>query len=96
MAKYEWHICPPPPEYRLKVGVATFVFEMHPYLGPAVLDRKGNPIKGTGLPPERSPFWGAFQRWMDGGQQADSQGNCILPTPDTPTPPDMPPEARGL
>ena len=70
------------PTYRLQVGRVVFNFEFHDYMGPGVLNSKGQPIGGHGLPPPHSPFWGAFQRWLDGGKHADAQGNCLFAAPE--------------
>lgn len=39
-----------------------WTFEMHPWCGPIVLRRDGNPKARQ--PGSRSPFWGAFNPWF--------------------------------
>lgn len=52
-----------------------WTFEMHPYCGPAVLNRKGDPANRQ--PGARSPFWEATTRWAQGGQRLNDKGECV-------------------
>lgn len=52
-----------------------WTFEMHPYCGPIVLDKHGNPMsRQLG---EKSPFWEATTRWCQGGQRLNEVGECV-------------------
>jgi len=44
-----------------------WLFEDHPYCGPVVLGKNGNPLENQ--PPESSSFWVAVQHWYDQGKR---------------------------
>lgn len=52
-----------------------WTFEMHPYCGPVVLNRHGDPALRQ--PGEKSPFWNAVTRWTQTGQKLNDAGECI-------------------
>ncbi len=54
-------------------------FEDHPYFGPFVLDRNGDPKNDQ--PHESSPFWEAVNCWYQQGKQIDKNGFCVWQKP---------------
>lgn len=57
-------------------------FEMHPYCGPMVTNKRGDPLKIQ--PPEKSPFWRAVSWWAQQGQKIDAEGMCVWTKPPEP------------
>ena len=58
-------------------------FEMHPRFGPAVLDRRGEPVDDQ--PGPLSPFWAAVTLWAQQGGVIGADGFCAWqpePEPD--------------
>jgi hypothetical protein len=51
-----------------------WMFEMHPFCGPAALDARGE--IASKQPGPRSPFWHAVTRWAQGGHRLNSN-ECI-------------------
>lgn len=54
-------------------------FEDHPYCGPVVVDRHGDPKDEQ--PPEGSPFWDAVSCWYQQGKQIREMGFCVWQKP---------------
>lgn len=59
----QWGVGP----YVIVAGGKTYYFEDSKRFGPMLVDAKGEPIND--LIPSRSPFWKAWQRWVDEGRQ---------------------------
>jgi hypothetical protein len=55
-------LCMGGPVYTLTVRGTPMTFEMHPYCGPIVLGKNGDPLAVQ--PHERHPFWDAFEQWQ--------------------------------
>ena len=55
------------PDVKINVGMTTFKFEDHPYLGPC-------PSRQLG---ERHPFWAAVSLWYEQGKQVDANGFAV-------------------
>lgn len=64
------------PIYQISEGRYCFYFEMHKWCGPMRVDSDGEP-ENDGIFPERSPFWGMFQRWSEQGKRLNGK-DCIL------------------
>lgn len=71
------------PEFRATdANGKTWRFELHPYCGPFVLNRRGDPLATQ--PAANSPFWEAFQKWSDEHRPAPDPAVPrldIIPTP---------------
>jgi hypothetical protein len=65
-----------PPTLKIRSGGQEFQFEFHEYLGPSMVGKRGDPIRG--FPPQRSPFWDALHWWIKQGKRVDAEGNCIF------------------
>lgn len=61
------HISYGGPDRVLYIKGKKFLFEDHPYCGPIVLGKNGDPL--TNQPPESSPFWDAVSYWYQQGKQ---------------------------
>lgn len=56
-------------------------FEDSDQFGPALVDRRGDPIKNP-WPNETSPFWPAHTAWVKGGRKlADDGVTCVYTLP---------------
>ena len=55
------------PVYSIDVGGQRIMFEMHPYLGPVPVGKRGNERR---LGP-RHPFWQAVTWWQEQGRGMD-------------------------
>jgi hypothetical protein len=64
------------PDHKIRAGGKEFRFEMHPYLGPCLLGKRGDPL--STLPPKKSPFWDALYWWTKQGKQVDANGWCVF------------------
>lgn len=62
-------------DYTIEVEGLRYVFEMHHYCGPAVLNRHGDPAKYQ--PSPRHPFWTAVTLWCQQGRHVGADGLCI-------------------
>lgn len=74
------HISYAGPEYWLAAG-KLYCFEDHPYCGPVVLGKKGDPLEVQ--PPERSTFWQHVNAWYQQGKKFKTVGDkkwCIYET----------------
>lgn len=60
------------PMRRISVNGKVIEFEMHPYCGPTILKRNGEPL--TNKPAE---FLYAASLWAQQGQKIDEKGLCI-------------------
>lgn len=87
---YHWHICPPPPEYRITVRGRIIAFEDHPYCGPMPITAKG---MGMDLAASH-PFWHAVTQWYQKGKQVGPNNTCIWDY-DVPAAPAAQPNAEG-
>lgn len=67
------HICIAP-AYRM---ASRWHFEDHPYCGPTLLDKRGEPTSAL-LDSDTHPFWGHYQRWCDQGKRVDDKGNALV------------------
>lgn len=59
------------PMHKISVGGKIYDFEMHPYCGPAVLNRKGEPLKH-----QPRGFLEAASLWAQQGRQVED-GLCV-------------------
>ena len=64
------------PDLKITSGGKTFYFEFHPFCGPMMLSKRGEPIQST--PGKYSPFWDALYFWIKQGKKVDADGNCIF------------------
>lgn len=63
-------------EYTLQLPSGPrYVFEMHHYCGPAVLNKHGDPAKYQ--PSPNHPFWTAVTLWNQQGRHVDAEGLCV-------------------
>jgi hypothetical protein len=69
-------------DYRLKVGGLIYHFEMHPWCGPVVLNKRGDP--SSVQPAARTGFWEAVTCWAQQGQHVGEDGLCIWWLDDAP------------
>ena len=53
-------------------------FDFHPFLGPEIVNRHGDPISRQ--PGERSKFWLGFGAWLSQGQRVED-GVCLWTHP---------------
>jgi hypothetical protein len=60
------------PERIISSGCKKWRFEDHPYCGPMVVGKYGEPIKE---PSEKSPFWDAVNLWYAQGKKTVQVGN---------------------
>lgn len=65
-----------PDTYRIRAGGKEFHFEFHPFCGPTMIGKRGNPVQA--MPPQRSPFWDALYWWLKQGKQVDADGWCVF------------------
>lgn len=61
------------PEYDISVGGKIYHFEMHPYCGPSLLKKNGDPVD-LGKTPKR--FLEAASLWAQQGQKVEN-GLCV-------------------
>jgi hypothetical protein len=64
------------PDFKIRAGDKEFCFEFHPYLGPTIIGKRGNPV--STMPPQNSPFWDALYWWIKQGKQVGADGYCIF------------------
>lgn len=69
------HICGPEPMRRIFVKGKAQYFELHSYLGPLMVDRKGDPTNE--IWPEDDAFWEAFERWDEQGRKMSRHNTCL-------------------
>lgn len=62
-------------DFTIEVEGRRHEFEMHPYFGPAVLDKNGDPAKRQ--PGPRHPFWTAVTLWSQQGKHVGADGLCV-------------------
>lgn len=62
-------------DFTIKVGSLRYVFEMHHYCGPALLNKDGNPADRQPTP--NHPFWTAVTLWAQQGKHVGADGLCI-------------------
>lgn len=75
------HILWAGPELYLNVAGKSYRFEDHPYCGPVVLGRNGDPLGNQ--PPETSPFWTHVNCWYQQGKKTNTVGDktwCVYET----------------
>ncbi len=63
-------------EYKIRAGGKEFRFDMHPYCGPTMIGKRGNPL--STMPPQNSPFWDALYWWTKQGKKVDDDGYCVF------------------
>lgn len=66
------HISLGGPMRKISVGGKVIEFEMHPYCGPNILKRNGEPLKHQPM-----AFLEAASLWAQQGEKIDEQGLCI-------------------
>ena len=73
------HICGGGPMRKISVRGVVYEFEMHPYCGPHILNRRGEPLA-------RQPkeFLKAASLWAQQGQRIDENGLCVWDHPPEP------------
>lgn len=60
------------PLYRIRDKKGkVWIFEYHFFCGPTVLRKDLEPFKR--FPGEKSPFWDALEKWLDGGQKVEEK-----------------------
>lgn len=59
------------PMFKISVGGKVIEFEMHPYCGPTILKRNGDPLKH-----QPTPFLEAVSLWAKQGQKMEN-GLCV-------------------
>ncbi len=64
------------PMRTIQVNGIRFIFEMHPYCGPTILNRRGEPAKN-----QPSQFLHAASLWAQQGQKVDDSGLCVWEHP---------------
>lgn len=55
-----------------------WIFEDHPYCGPSVLNKRGDPLEKQ--PAQKSPFWECVNLWYQQGKKIDN-GICLWVAP---------------
>ena len=79
------HIAYGGPDRYLSVGCKQYRFEDHPYCGPVVIGKNGDPLENQ--PPESSPFWEAVNCWYRQGKVTEQVcgetfAKWVKPTPE--------------
>lgn len=72
------HISVGGPDRYMRLGMSILCFEQHPYFGPFVLGKRGEPLANQ--PGERDPFWQHWHAWNTQGQQVverDGKDWCV-------------------
>ncbi len=71
------------PDRILYLNGKKWRFEDHPYCGPIVVDKNGDPLKVQ--PPEGSPFWECVSYWYQQGKRIKENGRdapwCVWDKP---------------
>jgi hypothetical protein len=63
--------------FEIDIGGRIYRFEDSDRFGPALIKRDGDPKKHP-YPPERHPFWQAWERWRAQGRRVAEDGvRCI-------------------
>ncbi len=63
------------PDLHITVDGRVYCFEMHPYCGPVILGKRGDPLALQ--PAKKSLFWVAVDCWVEQGKQIDTVNNCV-------------------
>lgn len=63
------------PTRTIRAGGKVYSFEMHPFFGPAVLGKQGEPLANQ--PGPNHAFWVAVDLWHRQGQQVGADGLCV-------------------
>lgn len=56
--------------FKLSIGAKSFYFEDHPYLGPVITDKDGEPLEKQ--PDADSIFFVHYEAWSEQGKRFDS------------------------
>lgn len=72
------HISQGGPTRVLQVNGKRFHFEMHPYCGPILIGKRGDPLANQ---MNNHPFWTAVSHWAQQGQRLDAEGLCVWDHP---------------
>jgi hypothetical protein len=67
------------PTYLIEADGRDWRFELHSHFGPATVRRNGDLT--TEQPGERSPFWKAFELWIEQDKRVDGHRALWVPKP---------------